>query len=102
MNEIDEPKNVDKLCPIFGSHMIPIISKVPGVFGQQILGGDFKLLNCQKAKCELWNKTEQYCSFYWIAFKLDNLPLALSHLLESLNNIESAIRDLKEVPRGES
>ena len=89
MNEKVELKNVDKLCPIFGSHMIPIISKVPGVFGQQILGGDFKLLNCQKEKCQLWADGYNACSIELIPAAIDG---ANSQLMRIADKIEDWIR----------
>lgn len=93
---MNETKNVDKICPIFGSHMIPVISKVPGVFGQQILGGEFKLINCQKDKCQLWANGPQACCIELISSHLDSLHIFAATIEECLNNIEAAIRDLKE------
>lgn len=102
MNEKVEPKNVDKICPLLGSHMIPVVAKVPGLFGQQILGGQFQLVNCQKEKCIFWASNPGICDLITLLADVGDLERNLDSLNDTLGNLVNILSDLKEKRYGES
>lgn len=93
---MNETKNVDKICPFFGSHRITstdIGSKI--IKGSTIQFG-YDLLNCQKEKCQLWAYVSNACCIELISLYLDDLFTFAATIEGCLDNIEAAIRDLKK------
>lgn len=94
---MNETKYVDKICPLFGSHLIPVQGKLSGLPGQIVFGGQQQLSLCQKDKCELWDEEIKECSQKNHASITSAIYAFSVSIEECLNHINDSIRDhLKE------
>jgi len=59
---MSEPKNVDKICPIFGAQRI--LGPVPNdkIIQGVIFQPGYDLINCQRERCQLWEEFKNDCS----------------------------------------
>lgn len=87
---MSEPKNVDKICPLLGSHQIKAAATTLKLPQRTIFGQGYDLISCQKHRCELWDINRAACSLAWPHHSFQEAANALYEL-------GSAVRDIVEL-----
>lgn len=93
---MNEPKSIDKICPILGSQIRQAITHVKGIQVSGIQSTETIMSLCVRDKCQLWDEQSKHCSFRVSSSAITGISPAIIMLNDILDKVIDAIRDLKE------